>query len=206
MECDRDCIISNCSASTDFYLSQWLLVNVVLLHVFDFYKDRKKASDIKKESSSAVNTTSESSQISYDSNQAPSANGTSSEKLDPGEVPLKEQQNESVSLEEEKGRLFPRPSRSSENMMLLGGKSTPVSKKSNDSESKVEKETVVSTEPQAAAIARDGSSLRNVNKAISAGLTGLENYANNCYMNVVIQVLANLPEIRDYFIGKKLES
>ena len=90
--------------------------------------------------------------------------------------------------------------RSPENMALLGGKSTPVSKKSNDTEVKIEKEAV--SEPQASAAPRDSNSLKNVNKAIITGLTGLENYANNCYMNVVIQVLANIPEIRDYFMGK----
>ena len=92
--------------------------------------------------------------------------------------------------------------RSPENMVLLGGKSTPVSKKSNDTEGKVEKEAVMCSEPQASAAARESSSLKNVNKAIATGLTGLENYANNCYMNVAIQVLANIPEIRDYFMGK----
>ena len=47
---------------------------------------------------------------------------------------------------------------------------------------------------------------RNIQKTVSqsqvessnAGLTGLENYANNCYMNVVIQLLANIQELRDY--------
>jgi len=90
--------------------------------------------------------------------------------------------------------------RSPENMMLLGGKSTPVSRKGNEPESKTEKETAVCSDQQASALARDSGSLKNMNKQIATGLTGLENYANNCYMNVVIQALANIPEIRDYFM------
>eukprot|EP00112_Aurelia_sp_Birch-Aquarium-sp1_P010488 Seg2238.7 transcript_id=Seg2238.7/GoldUCD/mRNA.D3Y31 product="Ubiquitin carboxyl-terminal hydrolase 19" protein_id=Seg2238.7/GoldUCD/D3Y31 len=95
---------------------------------------------------------------------------------------------------------------STENIKLLGGKSTPVSKKAGEQENKIEKETVTVAEPQASAVAKESSSLKNVNKTVASrsdlvGLTGLENYANNCYMNVVIQVLANIPEIRDYFAG-----
>ena len=90
----------------------------------------------------------------------------------------------------------------SENMMLRGGKSTPVSRKGNEPESKAEKETAVCSDQQASALVRDSGSLKNMNRQIASGLTGLENYANNCYMNVVIQALANIPEIRDYFMCK----
>ena len=98
---------------------------------------------------------------------------------------------------------------SPENMQLLGGKSTPVSKKAGEQENKIEKEAATGAEPQASAVAKESSSLKNVNKTVGSrtdlvGLTGLENYANNCYMNVVIQVLANIPEIRDYFAGNSL--
>lgn len=98
---------------------------------------------------------------------------------------------------------------STENIKLLGGKSTPVSKKAGEQENKIEKETVTVAEPQASAVAKESSSLKNVNKTVASrsdlvGLTGLENYANNCYMNVVIQVLANIPEIRDYFAGESM--
>ena len=33
-----------------------------------------------------------------------------------------------------------------------------------------------------------------------AGLTGMENLGNSCYMNSVVQVLFNIPEIRDYYL------
>ena len=33
------------------------------------------------------------------------------------------------------------------------------------------------------------------------GLTGMENLGNSCYMNSVVQVLFNLPEFRDYYMG-----
>ncbi|XP_065059123.1 ubiquitin carboxyl-terminal hydrolase 19-like isoform X2 [Rhopilema esculentum] len=93
------------------------------------------------------------------------------------------------------GRQFGSP----ENMMLLGGKSTPFSKKSGDQETKVDKETTAVCEPQASSTTKEINIQKNLNKTVTAGLTGLENYANNCYMNVVIQVLANIPEIREYF-------
>ena len=96
------------------------------------------------------------------------------------------------------GRQFGSP----ENMMLLGGKSTPFSKKSGDQETKVDKETTAVCEPQASSSTKEINIQKNLNKTVTAGLTGLENYANNCYMNVVIQVLANIPEVREYFAGK----
>ncbi len=91
-------------------------------------------------------------------------------------------------------------------MLLTGGKSTPVLKKPADSDQKPDKETSTATDQQSLTSTRDAESKKNVNKAVSfrteaLGLTGLENYANNCYMNVVIQVMANLPEMREYFRG-----
>jgi len=86
---------------------------------------------------------------------------------------------------------------------LLGGKSTPL--KSNEEKKRDESKA----ENSATAVASSSKSEdeRNIKKAVAnsnepeilVGLTGLENYANNCYMNVVIQVLANIQEARDYF-------
>jgi len=33
-----------------------------------------------------------------------------------------------------------------------------------------------------------------------AGLTGMENLGNSCYMNSVVQVLFNLPEFRNFYV------
>lgn len=143
----------------------------------------------------------------HNSNQALSTstnNVVSSGSLNIEDLSLKDSTKvNEVPLETSKN-MYPRSKRSAENLMLLGGKSTPVSKKGSEQETKAEKEMATSSEPQASAVVRDSSSLKNVNKTSVAGLTGLENYANNCYMNVVIQVLANIPEIRDYFIGEWL--
>lgn len=88
---------------------------------------------------------------------------------------------------------------------LLGGKSTPLSKKGYDDG---KQDTVVHAETNNLPSTSNTSSnvdKRNIQKNVSvsqpehyAGLTGLENYANNCYMNVVIQLLANIQELRDY--------
>ena len=32
------------------------------------------------------------------------------------------------------------------------------------------------------------------------GLTGMENLGNSCYMNSVVQVFFNIPEIREYYL------
>ena len=119
---------------------------------------------------------------------------------DPVDNSLKDKQKEEFSTSSFNGYHFKRSCRSPENMALLGGKSTPVSK-TKEPENKVEKEPAVPSEPQASAVVRDSSSLKSMNKVTAAGLTGLLNYANNCYLNVVIQVLANIPEIRDHFIS-----
>ncbi|XP_065669506.1 ubiquitin carboxyl-terminal hydrolase 19 isoform X3 [Hydra vulgaris] len=79
---------------------------------------------------------------------------------------------------------------------LLGGKSTPLTTKSS------EEQDVETSSPNANSSL--SSNVRNVNKINIAsdtmlGLTGLENYANNCYMNVVLQLLANIYETREYF-------
>lgn len=83
--------------------------------------------------------------------------------------------------------------------LLLGGKSTPLTKKSSD-EGKQE----VETEKPGPSKTQDK---RNIQKSVAVslqsdvpfGMVGLENYANNCYMNVVVQVLSNIQEARDYF-------
>ena len=83
---------------------------------------------------------------------------------------------------------------------LLGGKSTPL-------EVRKRPEAEKASDNQPSSSTTDGK--RNIQKTVSAvqldqaaGLTGLENFANNCYMNVVIQVLANIVELRDYFKSK----
>ena len=56
---------------------------------------------------------------------------------------------------------------------------------------------------------------RNIQKAVivapsqpdlQLGMIGLENYANNCYMNVVVQILCNIYEIREYFKSMLFQS
>lgn len=93
---------------------------------------------------------------------------------------------------------------------LLGGKSTPMKsneEKKQDAETKADRNSADNTASSASSKTEDE---RNIQKAAAsvavepqpentAGLTGLENYANNCYMNVVIQILANIKETRDYF-------
>lgn len=91
---------------------------------------------------------------------------------------------------------------------LLGGKSTPLSKKgcddgNQDTEVKVENSNLPGSS-KASAVDK-----RNIQKSVSlsqpenlVGMIGLDNYANNCYMNVVIQLLANVQELRDYLKSK----
>ena len=84
---------------------------------------------------------------------------------------------------------------------LLGGKSTPLTKKTSEESS----QDIEVSLPNAISIS--SSNVRNVSKINIVsdpmlGLTGLENYANNCYMNVVLQLLANIYEIREYFKSK----
>ena len=93
---------------------------------------------------------------------------------------------------------------------LLGGKSTPLSKKSQSSEPErnPDKEVAVAEHPQQpSSSSKDDESIRNVNKIVINkaevfGLTGIENYSNNCYINVVTQVLVNIQELKDYFVSK----
>ena len=56
---------------------------------------------------------------------------------------------------------------------------------------------------------------RNIQKAVvvtpsqpdlQLGMIGLENYANNCYMNGVVQILCNIYEIREYFKSMLFQS
>ena len=162
--------------------------------------DRKKTSDITKESQLSKDSSSEEPRNDHISSHIES-NKSNSDPLNSKNLALDDDSRKVAPAPSEmKSRAFPGPVRLSESMMLLGGKSTPFAKKSNEQDNKVEKETAVPIEPQAAAVVRESNSLKNMNKTIT-GLIGLENYANNCYMNVVIQVLANIPEIRDYFAG-----
>lgn len=39
-------------------------------------------------------------------------------------------------------------------------------------------------------------------ECVHAGLTGLENLGNTCYLNSIIQCLANTRQLRDFFLGK----
>lgn len=101
-------------------------------------------------------------------------------------------------IEKKKKPSFHSPKKS----QLLGGKSTPLTKKASD-DGKQELE-VENTSP-GPSITKDK---RNIQKAVvvtpsqpdlQLGMIGLENYANNCYMNVVVQILCNIHEIREYF-------
>eukprot|EP00794_Sanderia_malayensis_P007032 gene7032-7821_t len=139
-------------------------------------------------------------------------NWTSLEILRPSSkiAPKKVQMDSNFPAGKEKVKPVSSPRKATENLQLLGGKSTPFLKKTGEQENKPEKETAVASSAEqqpGMAMSCDVESKKNVNKTVmlkteSLGLTGLENYANNCYMNVVIQVLANIPEIRDYFIDE----
>ena len=88
---------------------------------------------------------------------------------------------------------------------LLGGKSTPM--KTNDEKKQQEEKSQGENSAVASSSKTAAEDARNIKKAAAVaaepenlqGLTGLENYANNCYMNVVIQILANIKETRDFF-------
>ena len=41
-------------------------------------------------------------------------------------------------------------------------------------------------------------------QVVPPGMTGLDNLGNTCFMNSVLQVLANTVELRDYFLGRYL--
>ena len=36
---------------------------------------------------------------------------------------------------------------------------------------------------------------------VRPGMSGLDNLGNTCFMNCVLQILANSRELRDYFLG-----
>lgn len=46
--------------------------------------------------------------------------------------------------------------------------------------------------------------MRNDNEGRGDGLIGLNNLGNTCFMNAVIQVLANTTPLRDYFHGRPI--
>lgn len=46
------------------------------------------------------------------------------------------------------------------------------------------------------------SSPTDERRLVNLGMTGLDNLGNTCFMNSVLQVLANTRELRDYFLGK----
>lgn len=47
-------------------------------------------------------------------------------------------------------------------------------------------------------------SLSERSQVVNLGMTGLDNLGNTCFQNSVLQVLANIRELRDYFLGKYL--
>lgn len=119
------------------------------------------------------------------------------ERFDPDDL------NESPKKEGKKKKQTNSPKNSpTKHSQLLGGKSTPLTKEGGqDGPTKVENQASSSTMEDKKNIKKATTTTTATSQSESplVGLTGLENYSNNCYMNVVIQILANIQETRDFF-------
>lgn len=51
-------------------------------------------------------------------------------------------------------------------------------------------------------VVRSFDDVGDSSECVHAGLTGLENLGNTCYLNSIIQCLANTRQLRDFFLGK----